>query len=141
ESDQLAGALKAERMLAIVSGVAGPLIVALTGVGLYGFCVYVFSLRSRELAIRAALGAAPRQIRTSLMFETIKILAIGIVAGSVATLAARSVAGIARMELAQPSPLVLLLAVAVMMVVTIAAVARPVIRATRLDLARALRME
>jgi predicted permease len=141
QTDVLANALKSERMLAIVSGAASTLIVVLTAAGLFGLCAYVFSLRRRELAIRAALGAGPRQIRALVLSETARVLVVGAFVGTAVTASAQYVATLANLELARPSLTYLGLAVAAMAAITIAAVALPTFRAVRQDLADALRLD
>jgi ABC-type antimicrobial peptide transport system permease subunit len=137
----LSGALRSERMLAIVSGASGALIVLLTAVGLYGFCEYLSTLRSRELAIRAALGATPRQIHTSLLTETVVVLGCGSVLGIAATYTVRHVAAYLSLDLAATVPWNIVLAVIIIAMVTFLAVALPIWRAGRRDLAKALRSE
>jgi putative ABC transport system permease protein len=140
-TDVLAGALRSERMLAVVSSSAGVLIVVLTGIGLYGFCAYVFSLRNRELAIRAALGATPRQVRLSALAETITVLIAGATLGLILTISARHLALWAGLDLAEPSAAALSFALFAMAVVTTGALAVPLMRTTRSDLATSLRGE
>jgi hypothetical protein len=137
----LTGALRSERMLAFVSGASGILIVLLTGVGLYGFCEYLATLRRRELAIRAALGATPRQIRTSVLTETIVVLICGSLLGIATTYSVRQLATHFHLELAATVPWYVGLSIVIMATVTIMAVALPTLRAGRQDLSKALRSE
>lgn len=139
--EALTSALRSERMLAVVSGTAGTVIVILTGVGLYGFCAYVLTLRSRELAIRSALGAAPRHLRFSIFSETLRIVAAGTLVGALVTLVARQVAAKAGMDLAALAPWGLAASIAVLAIIAICATVAPTARATRQDLAKVLRCD
>ena len=71
-------------LLMLFSGVA--LILSLVGV--YGVMAYVVSERTHEIGVRIALGAAPREIRSLIVGEGVRLAAIGIAVGIAAALAA-----------------------------------------------------
>jgi ABC-type antimicrobial peptide transport system permease subunit len=137
----LAGSLQQERMLATVSGLFGGLIVLLTGVGLYAFCNYLLTLRTKELAIRASLGAGPAQIAAALLQETAKALALGSIIGIAMTFAGqRILSGV--MEKVNPlSAGQIIAALLIITTVTFGAVLLPIIRALRISIIDALRVE
>jgi putative ABC transport system permease protein len=60
-------------------GVVGLLLAT---AGLYGVASYVVVMRSRELAIRMALGAAPRAILTMILSQSMRIALVGLLAGA-----------------------------------------------------------
>ena len=62
-------------------GVVGLLLA--TG-GLYGVSSYVVVMRSREIAIRMALGARPRAILTMILGQSMRIALVGLVLGGAA---------------------------------------------------------
>jgi len=66
-------------------GVVGLLLAT---AGLYGVASYVVAMRSRELAIRMALGARPQAILTMILGYSMRIAAVGLVAGIAAAAAA-----------------------------------------------------
>lgn len=66
-------------------GVAGLLLAAL---GVFGTMSYFVSQRERELAVRTALGASPRDIIALVFGGALRITAIGIGAGVLLALAA-----------------------------------------------------
>ena len=67
------------RALAVVSAVA--LLLSLAGV--YALMSFTLSRRTREIGIRAALGAAPRRIVTTIFSRAFRQVAIGIAVGCV----------------------------------------------------------
>jgi ABC-type antimicrobial peptide transport system permease subunit len=67
------------RALALVSGVA----LLLSTAGVYALMSFTLSRRTREIGIRAALGAAPRRIVATIFSRSLGQIGLGIVAGSV----------------------------------------------------------
>jgi predicted permease len=63
--------------LAIAAGIA----LALGAVGLYGVLSYAVSLRTREIGVRLALGAAPSAVMRSVVGSGAAIAALGLVVG------------------------------------------------------------
>jgi hypothetical protein len=141
QSEFVEESLRDERLLATVSGVSGGMILLLTSVGLYGFCAYMLTLRQRELAIRAALGATPRHLGASLLAETSKVLVLGLAIGAVSTFTVRSLLASLVVELAVPTLWSLTVAVACMALVAVGAVAVPTTRAARQNPASVLRLD
>jgi predicted lysophospholipase L1 biosynthesis ABC-type transport system permease subunit len=78
----------APRTSARVSAVLSAIAVFLALVGVYGLLSASVDQRSRELSIRAALGATPRDILGSVAFTGLRLTAIGLVIGIVTSLAA-----------------------------------------------------
>ena len=71
-------------LLAAACGVGG-LILAM--VGIFGLVAYSVACRRREIAIRMALGAAPRGVLSLVLRQTLTATALGAVAGTVLALA------------------------------------------------------
>ena len=65
--------------------------LALAGVGLYGLVAQIVSAGRREMGIRMALGAARRRIVGGVVASAGRLIAIGIAAGAVLTIALRPV--------------------------------------------------
>jgi len=141
QEQYVAWAIEREEMLATLSTAFGGLILLMTGVGLYAFCNYMLAFRRRELAIRAGLGAAPRDIATALLRESFVVLAAGIGVGLAATMAlSRLMSGfvvdVGSVTIAKGVQTVFVVA-------AVAAIATwvPTLRALRIDVARALRVD
>jgi ABC-type antimicrobial peptide transport system permease subunit len=70
-------------MLAIAGGMA----LLLGGIGIYGVIAYVVAQRAREIGIRSALGAEPRQIEEMFLLQGLALTGVGVVVGLVAAAA------------------------------------------------------
>lgn len=116
---------------------AAALILAMAGT--YAVLSYLVAQRRRELAIRMALGAAPRAVVGLVTRESLALLGLGIAAGLAGALAASQLlAGL--LYGVQPLDLAVLLGVVLAAALTGAAAAViPARRATRVDPAAALR--
>ena len=75
------------RAMAIVSGTFGTLALLLTMIGLYGVVMYAVSQRTREFAVRIALGARPADILRGVVQQGLVMAGIGLVVGVVGALA------------------------------------------------------
>ena len=82
--ERVAGSLTRDRLYAIVLIVFGVSALVITAVGLFGVLSYVVSQRTKEIALRSALGARPRQIASLVFAQGLAMalggLAIGVVA-------------------------------------------------------------
>jgi predicted permease len=73
--------------LARAAALLGAIGLLLATAGLYGVSSYLVAMRSRELAIRMAVGAAPRAILTMVLRQSMRVAVIGLVAGGGAAVA------------------------------------------------------
>jgi putative ABC transport system permease protein len=64
-------------------GIAGAMALALGVVGIYGVIAYVVSQRTREIGIRSALGAEPRQLKRMFLLHGLALSAVGVAIGIV----------------------------------------------------------
>ena len=73
--------LSQERLVATLAGALGLLGTLLAVVGVYGVLNYGVTRRKRELAIRVAVGAAPRQVVWLVLNRSVLIALGGLVLG------------------------------------------------------------
>ena len=125
----------------LVLGTAALVTLILGAVGLYGVMAYVISLRTRELAVRIALGATPSAVIGMLTRQGIAVTALGIASGLVLFFAVAGALKSLLFGVASTDPLTLVSAS--VLLVAIAAVASwlPARRTARVDPADVLRAE
>ena len=124
-------------MLSLFAGAA----VTLAAIGLYSLFMLMVSERAREMAVRLAIGAEPRQLVQLVMAGAGRLLAAGIVLGTVLTAAADR---LLRGTLFGVSPLdagALAAAALTLAIVSVLAVAGPAIKAARIAPIDALKGE
>ena len=83
---QIDESLMQERLFAELSGFFGALAVLLAGIGLYGLLSYAVTQRFREIGIRVALGALPRDVLRLVIWQGIGLTLIGLAIGIAAAL-------------------------------------------------------
>jgi predicted permease len=138
---ELTVALFPSRMATISLGVLGVLGAMLSITGIFGMAAYSVSKRLRELGIRIALGAQPRQLLRAALGRPFKLLFFGSAAGLLlGILATRVLASV--VYLATPrDPVVLTGVVLVMMLLGLLATWIPAQRAMSVDPVTLLREE
>jgi predicted permease len=82
-----AGSLARTSFTLVMLAIAGGMALLLGIIGIYGVIAYVVSQRAREIGIRAALGAEPRQLTRTFLRHGLALSAVGAVVGLVAALA------------------------------------------------------
>lgn len=70
-----------------VMGVAGSVILTLAALGIYGVVGLMVATRTREIAVRAALGASRRGVLAMILFDVVKLVTPGVVFGLLITVA------------------------------------------------------
>jgi putative ABC transport system permease protein len=78
----------AERYLTMLLSMLAVTALALGAIGIYGVISHVVSLRQRELGLRAALGASPRQLKSLVLVQGLRLTAIGLTIGLAGSLTA-----------------------------------------------------
>ena len=125
----------------IVLGAAAIVTLVLGAVGLYGVMAYVVSLRTRELAVRMALGASPGEVVRMLTTQGVAVTGLGIAGGLVLFVVVARALRSLLFGVAATDPVTL--AGASLVLVAIAAFASwlPARRSSRVDPADVLRAE
>jgi putative ABC transport system permease protein len=131
--------LTSQRFSALLLGLFASVALVLASVGIYSVLSYIVHGRSREIGIRAALGAKSGDVVRLVVVEGMTPALIGIVAGAVAALAAGPLMAKLVFGVSASDPLTL--AVVSVLLVTVALLASlvPAYRASRLDPAEVLR--
>ncbi|HEY6290079.1 MAG TPA: ABC transporter permease [Terriglobia bacterium] len=141
QSEQIDQATFQERLFARLSSFFALLALVLACVGLYGMMSYAVARRTNEIGIRMALGAQRAKILRMVLREAITLAGLGIVTGVPAAWAASRLIATMLYGLKPTDPLTVLVAIAVMAVVTVLAGYLPARRASRVDPMVALRYE
>jgi len=129
------------RVNAIVFGGFALLALAISVVGVAGVLAFSVSWRTREFAIRLAVGAQPRRILAGVLIDGATTAAIGIAAGGLVGWALSRLAGNYVPELQLPGPIPLIGSAAVVVTSAVLASLVPAARAARVDTVQALRFE
>jgi putative ABC transport system permease protein len=114
---------------------------ALTLVGVYGVLSLSVASRSRELAIRSAVGAQQKDIRNLIFGEGFRLIIGGVLAGVVLAIVLSRVLSSFLFEVQPNDPATLIIVGALFMGVALLACWVPVHRAARIDSLEALRYE
>ena len=137
--DQLDRVLILPRMYAEVAGLFGLLGLAVAVVGIFGLLSYSVSLRGREMSIRMAVGARPRDVWRLVVRQGMTLVAAGIVLGVVLALFANRLLASLLFGVGVTDPLTFVTVPAVLAVVALAACDLPARRAAGLDPSEVLR--
>ncbi|MGC1657769.1 MAG: FtsX-like permease family protein, partial [Candidatus Acidiferrales bacterium] len=113
----------------------------LAALGLYGTLAYTVQLRRREIAIRMALGASPRDTRVLILRHCASIAAAGLVPGALISVAAARATRSFLFGISPLDPWTVALTAAGFFALALAATWIPAMQATRVDALLALREE
>jgi ABC-type antimicrobial peptide transport system permease subunit len=135
--DSVGGIEKAASVVSLIGLVA----VLLAGVGIVGLVAFTVSQRTKEIAIRIALGAKRAQVLSAVLRQFAWPVAIGLVAGTGIAAAASKVLRKALYGVSNFDPAGYAGAIAVLVAMIAIASLLPARRALRLDLAKILHYE
>ena len=139
EDRLLMTSLARPRLYAVLLGAFAVIAVVITAVGLFGVLSYVVAQRTRELGVRAALGARRIDLVGLVVRQGLGVAIAGIAAGLIAaTWLARFVSALLY-GVTQHDPATYLAVPLVLLAVALIACLAPAWRAARLDPLRALR--
>ncbi|HKV98984.1 MAG TPA: ABC transporter permease [Vicinamibacterales bacterium] len=144
-SDTIAARIAREisplRYVALSVGAFGSLALILALTGLYAVLAYVVSLRRREIGVRVAIGAEPRHVMTLVIWQSVRLVAIGGGVGLALVLPLAFSLRVALFGISPVEPFALFPTLAALGVVAMLAAVVPARRAARIDPVRALRDE
>jgi putative ABC transport system permease protein len=129
------------RFMMVLLELFGAVALLMTAIGVYGVISYSVTERTREIGIRAALGAAPRDIIRLVVGGGLTIVCAGLAAGVVVALAATRWLESSLYSVSATDPATFLGVAGVLLVVALVAQAVPTIRAMRVDPSIALRQD
>ncbi|HLH56802.1 MAG TPA: ABC transporter permease [Verrucomicrobiae bacterium] len=138
---RIADSLMVRKSPALLAGVFAAVALLLAAIGTYGVLAFAVSQRRREIGVRMALGALPRQIGNHFLSIGLRLLAVGMAMGLAgAWMAGRAMQGI--LFDVPPMPLsIVALAILIMAIVSLLACWLPALRAASIDPMEALRDE
>jgi ABC-type antimicrobial peptide transport system permease subunit len=141
--DDLFGMVAKEWFYTLILALFGAMALALAALGVYGAVSVAVSLRTHEIGVRMALGAARGDVRAAVMREGLALAAVGAAIGAAASwMATRLLLSTGLLfQVAPRDPLTFALVPAVLLAAAVAACWGPARRATRVDPVIALRYE
>jgi putative ABC transport system permease protein len=140
-SDLVAQQLAASRFLTWLTGVFAATALVLAIIGIYGLLAYWVGQRTREIGVRAALGANRGQLMRLVVGRGLLLALIGVVAGGVAAVALGRVVETQLYAVKALDIISFALTAGVMIATALVASLIPALRALRIDPITALRGE
>ena len=137
--DALGVSLLPQRAGATLLGIFSVLGLVLASIGLYGVVAYAVAQRTRDLGIRVALGARPRDIYRAVLGHGVKLTSLGLLIGIVAALLLARLAQGVLFGVSSTDPITLASVAAILAAVALLASFIPARRATRVDPVSSLR--
>lgn len=128
-----------ERFAAILIGVFAVTALTLTGLGVYGVLAFSVGARSREIALRMAVGSTSGRVTRMVVRDGLLLTGVGVAIGIAGVLAAAGAVESLIVGLESSDPIALLAATLVVLTVALTAAAVPAHRAASVDPSSALR--
>lgn len=135
------GAMRTSRLYSALTALFGLLAAALAIVGIYSVMSYTVAQRTRELAIRAALGASHQGLLSMVLREGFLMTGIGIAAGVVGAIATSRLLQALLYQVSPTDPIVLASTALGVAFAALFGYMLPAMRASRVEPAVALRAE
>ena len=126
--------------MSLLSGFAGIALI-LAALGIYGVLSYAVTQRTREIAVRAALGARSPQLLGLVVGEGLRVVWIGLAFGVAGAFWLMRLLESLLVDISPLDPLSYIGAIVVLFTVSLAAIVVPALRAIRLDPIIALQSE
>jgi predicted permease len=139
--DLYAGSLARTSFTLVLLGIAGAMALALGIVGIYGVVAYVVAQRTREIGIRSALGAEPKQLARMFLLQGLTLSSVGAVAGLVAAMVVGQLMSSLLFGVSSLDPLAYVAALAATIAAATLASYLPARRAAKIDPMNTLRAD
>ena len=139
--DVRAEVLTPERLNTFVFSALGGIALLIAVVGVAGVLAFSVGARTREFGIRLAVGSTPRELRTGVLWDGVRIGAFGIAAGAAGGYALMRVAEGVFGTVQRPGALSVIGAAIVLIGAAAVASLMPAMRAARVDVLQAFRSE
>jgi len=133
-------ALSRPRFISTLIAMFGALALGLSIVGVYGVMAYSVTQRTREIAIRMALGARTTTVVSLILSQAARLTIIGLFIGLAGAIALSRVLSGLLFAVHPSDPATFFIAALLLGAAALAAGAIPAIRATRIDSIEALKM-
>jgi putative ABC transport system permease protein len=140
-ADIVSESLARQRAMTWMLGALAAIALVLATVGLYGVSATAATARSRELAIRAAIGAEPPALMRLMLTHGVVTGLIGVAIGAVVSLAATTGLGALLYETAPRDPAIFAATAALLLTTAMLATYLPARRALKMNPAEVLRSE
>ncbi len=140
-SENLDRQLSGSRVMAGIAGMLGAFALALAVVGISGVFAYVVEQRTKEIGIRMALGASPKQVLPVILSGTVLAVCVGLVIGFIVAAGAAKLLAQYLYGVSPYDPRAYFAVAVVLAVAGLIAAYLPARRATRVDPLEALRVE
>ena len=131
----------ARRFSTVLIGLFAATALVLIVAGTYGVTSYTISQRTHEIGVRVALGADTVRVFFHFLGRAARLFSPGLILGLFGTIAASAATRNIVFGVSTLNPLYVTISVVAMILVTCAAVAAPVLRATRINPVEALNLE
>ncbi len=127
--------MRFNRMLLSCLALAG---LALAGIGIYGVIAYLVSQRTKEIGVRIALGARPRDVIGMVTRQGVGAISWGVLLGGLGTLAQARAMESLLFGISGRDPFTLLATASILVILALAAGVLPALGASRIDPAKVL---
>jgi ABC-type antimicrobial peptide transport system permease subunit len=129
------------RLVLVIISTFAVTALLLAAIGIYGVTSTAVMARSREMGVRIALGAQPREVLTLIFRRPTGLILTGTILGFVGTWFSRELMLKLLYGVSPTDPIILFAVVGTLLVVAFLSVYAPASRAARLDAARVLRAD
>jgi putative ABC transport system permease protein len=132
-TDSINASIARERLAMALLAVFGAIALILAAVGIYGVMAYSVTQRTREIALRAALGASTAEVLGFVMLRSAIMAFGGVFLGLIGTVALRTIVQSHLYEISALDPVVLITIPSALLAIALLASFLPARRASRID--------